>query len=204
VDPHQPEAECWLHPDVEVRPSSIAQLGLFARAAIAPGTIVSRLGGRLVTGTELQQIFIEAARQPDPPYVDTITVGEDLHLVLPPGQPNHYGNHSCDPNLWWTDAYTLVARRPIAGGDEVTNDYATSTAVADFAMTCCCGSSLCRAVITGEDWRRPELQARYGGHWIPALLDRMRQALTLHCATTAKHSSDSEVARALYAQVIGA
>jgi hypothetical protein len=74
-----------------------------------PGVIVSRLGGRLVTRMELQQIFTEAAQRPDRRYVDTITVGEDLHLVLPPGQANHYGNHSCDPNLWWADAYTLVA-----------------------------------------------------------------------------------------------
>jgi hypothetical protein len=91
-----------------------------------------------VTGRELQQIFAEAAQQPDHPYVDTITVGEDLHLVLPAGQPNHYGNHSCDPNLWWADAYILVARRPIAAGEEVTSDYATSTGVADFTMDCAC------------------------------------------------------------------
>jgi hypothetical protein len=174
--PPEPEPESWLHPEVEIGPSSIAQLGLFARAAIAPGTIVSRMGGRLVTGTELQQIFIETAQRPDHPYVDTITVEEDLHLVLPPGQPNHYGNHSCDPNLWWADAYTLVAPRPIEAGEEVTSDYATSTGVADFAMACSCGSSLCRGVITGQDWRRPELQARYGDHWIPALLIRIQRA----------------------------
>jgi uncharacterized protein len=174
--PAEPEPECWLHPDVKIGPSSIAQLGLITRAAIAPGTIVSRMGGHLVTGTELQQIFIEAAQRPDHPYVDTITVGEDLHLVLPPDQPNHYGNHSCDPNLWWADTYTLVARRPIMAGEEVTSDYATSTSAADFAMACSCGSSLCRAVITGEDWRLPELQACYGEHWIPALLGRIQRA----------------------------
>ena len=37
-----------------------------------------------------------------------------------------------------------------------------------------CGSPLCRGVVTGEDWRRPELQARYGDHWIPALLRKQR------------------------------
>jgi hypothetical protein len=106
--------------------------------------------------------------------VDTIAVGEDLHLVLPIEQPIHYGNHSCDPNLWWDDAYTLVARRAIGVGEEVTSDYATSPGVAGFALDCACRSSLCRAVITGEDWRRPELQARYGDHWIPMLLARIR------------------------------
>jgi len=154
----------------------IAQLGLFASADIAPGTIVSRVGGRLVTGSELRQILAEAAQQADHPYVDTITVGDELHLVLPPGQPNHYGNHSCDPTLWWADAYTLVARRPIVAGEEVTSDYATSSGVADFVMACSCGSSLCRGVITGEDWRLPELQTRYSDHWIPALLERIRRA----------------------------
>jgi hypothetical protein len=147
----------------------------FARRTIAPGVIVSRLGGRLVTGRELQQIFCESAHLPDHPYVDAITVDDDLHLVLPPGQPSHYGNHSCDPNLWWDDAYTLVARRLIEAGEEVTNDYATSTGTATFAMTCSCGSSLCRGVVTGDDWRLPELQARYRDHWIPALLARIRQ-----------------------------
>jgi hypothetical protein len=38
-----------------------------------------------VTGRELRQTFAEAAQQPDHRYVDTITVGEDLHLVLPSG-----------------------------------------------------------------------------------------------------------------------
>jgi hypothetical protein len=170
----EPEPECWLHPGVEIRRSSIAQLGLFAHTVIAPGAIVSRLGGRLVTGRELQQIFSDAAQRPDHPYVDSITVADDRHLVLPPDQPNHYGNHSCNPNLWWADAYTLVARRLIEAGEEVTNDYATSTGEADFAMTCSCGSSLCRGVITGADWRLPELQARYAEHWIPALLSRIR------------------------------
>jgi uncharacterized protein len=172
--PPQPEPECWLHPDVAIGPSSIAQIGLFARAAIVPSTVVSRLGGRLVTGRELQQILSEAADRPDHPYVDTITVGEDLHLVLPPGQPNHYGNHSCDPNLWWADAFTLTARRPIVAGEEVTSDYGTSSGVAGFVMACSCGSPLCRKVITGEDWRRPELQPRYGDHWVPVLLGRIR------------------------------
>lgn len=161
---------------MQVGPSPIAGLGLFARADIPPDTIVSRLGGRLVTGRELRQIFAEAAQRPSHRYVDTITVGEDLHLVLPAGQPSHYGNHSCEPNLWWADAYTLVARRTIGAGEEVTSDYATSTGVAGFAMDCACGSSLCRGVITGKDWRRADLQDRYGDHWIPLLLARIRQS----------------------------
>ncbi|GAA1601506.1 hypothetical protein GCM10009679_01430 [Saccharothrix algeriensis] len=167
----EPARDCWLHPDVEVRESAIAGRGLFARLFLPAGTVVSRLGGHLVDGATLRDLFAEAAREHR--YVDTITVGDDLHLVLPPRRPNGYGNHGCDPNLWWIDAYTLTARRDIAPGEEITNDYATSTAAADFTMTCACGADLCRGTVTGADWLRPELRERYGEHWIPLLRDRI-------------------------------
>jgi len=87
-----------------------------------------------------------------------------------------YGNHSCDPTLWHVDGYTLAARRDIDAGEEVTVDYATQTAESAFAMACRCGSRLCRGRVTGDDWRRADLQDRYGDHWVPALLRRVRAA----------------------------
>ncbi|WP_203736480.1 SET domain-containing protein [Catellatospora chokoriensis] len=167
-----PAADCWLHTDVEVGTSPIAGKGLFARAALPAGTVVSRLGGRLVSEAELRELFARAAREQR--YVDTVSVADDLHLVLPPRQPNGCGNHSCDPNLWWVDACTLAARRDIAAGEELTNDYGTSTAVADFRMDCACGTARCRGVLTGYDWQLPDLRERYGNHGIPLLLDRIR------------------------------
>ena len=137
---------------------------------------MSRLGGSLVSGAELQAALAAAASDPAHPYIDTITVDDDLHLVLPPRRRNGYGNHSCDPNLWWLDSYTLAARRDIAAGEELTTDYATSSGVAGFRMDCSCGSPRCRTVITGSDWQRPELQRRYGEHWVPGLLKRIRAA----------------------------
>lgn len=171
MDP--PAPYCWLHPEVEVRTSGIEGRGLFARTRLPAGTVVSRLGGRLVSGAQLRQLFAAAALEQR--YVDTISVGEDTHLVLPPGGPNGCGNHGCDPNLWWVDAYTLAARRDVAAGEELTNDYATSTADAAFRMACACGSALCRGLVTGADWRLPELRERYGEHWIPLLRDRPAQ-----------------------------
>jgi hypothetical protein len=165
-----PEPDCWLHPDIDVRHSVIAGKGLFALSRIPTGTMVSRVGGRLVTSAELQAAFDAAARDPAHPYIDAITVDDDLHLILPPRRPNGYGNHSCDPNLWWIDAYTQAARRDIEPGEELTNDYATSTGIAEFRMDCACGSALCRDVVTGADWQRVDLQQRYGRHWTPGLL----------------------------------
>jgi hypothetical protein len=94
------------------------------------------------------------------------------------------GNHSCDPNLWWTDPYTLAARRDIAPGDEITNDYATSTGAAGFTMSCRCGTAMCRGIVTGEDWRRDDLQwhtaatgfLAYSNAYDPALDRRSHQS----------------------------
>lgn len=165
----EPDPDCRLHPAVTVGRSPIAGEGLFARAPIAAGEAVSRIGGRLVTGLELRRLLAAADH-----YVDTITVAGDIHLVLPRDRPNGKGNHGCDPNLWWGEPYTLIARRHIAAGEELTHDYATSTGEEDFVMDCHCGSELCRGRVTGRDWLRPELRERYGDHWVPGLLDRMR------------------------------
>jgi ribosomal protein S18 acetylase RimI-like enzyme len=159
---------CWGHPHLAIQRSEIAGQGLFASKPISKGEVVSRLAGRKVTTVELKELLKN-------PPVDAITLDEDEHLVLPrdPRPVIAYGNHSCDPNLWWIDAVTLEARRDIAAGEEVTSDYGTSTGV-DYELACRCGSPLCRGTITGEDWKRPELQERYGDHWIPALLSKQR------------------------------
>jgi SET domain-containing protein len=166
-----PQPDCWLHPDVEVRDSPIEGRGLFALAPIPAGTLVSRLGGRLVSGPELARLIAD----PEQPYVDTIAVSETRHLVLPPRRPNGYGNHGCDPNLWWVGAFELAARREIGAGEELTNDYGTSTADPGFTMACECGSQRCRGTVTGDDWRRADLHERYGDHWIPLLQTRISQ-----------------------------
>ena len=164
MDVPEPGVDCWLHPAVVVAESPIEGRGLFCTAPIAAGTPVARLGGRLVDGRELR-IMLDTSTS----YVDTITVLPDVHLVLPGRQPIGFGNHSCDPTLWHTGAFELSARRDIAAGEEVTVDYATQTAEPDFVLDCRCGSVSCRGSVTGDDWRRRDLQERYGGHWVPAL-----------------------------------
>jgi len=84
-------------------------------------------------------------------------------------------NHSCDPNCWMADAHTLIARRDIGAGEEITADYALWESDEDFVSgwECCCGSSLCRGRITGRDWRLKELQERYRAHFSPLLNKRI-------------------------------
>jgi SET domain-containing protein len=171
-----PPSDCWVHPAVQVRRSPIEGFGLFATERVAVGTIVLQLGGQLVSDDELQLRLAAAAADPTDSYVDTITVEQDIHLVIPPDQSVHYGNHSCDPNLWYVDPYSFSARRDIESGQELTNDYATTTGVPGWEMDCRCGSSVCRRQVTGRDWSSPELQDRYGPHWTPGLRRRIAGA----------------------------
>jgi SET domain len=71
-------------------------------------------------------------------------------------------NHSCDPAAW-LDGLDVVARRPIAAGEEITLDYATFCNELMPAFECRCGSSLCRGTIRGDDFLQ-DFVARYGDH----------------------------------------
>jgi SET domain-containing protein len=160
----------WVDEHVIVDHSSISGRGLFANTPLDAGRIVIRLGGRLVATAELERLIRESAA-----YVDTLTVVEDTHLVLPPGTMVHFGNHSCDPNLWHVGSYEIATRRRVEVGEELTIDYATNTGAPNFSMRCSCGALGCRRVIRSDDWRLPELQNAYAGHWVPALEERIRR-----------------------------
>ena len=59
-------------------------------------------------------------------------------------------NHSCDPTAW-LDGLDVVARRPIAAGEEVTLDYATFYGEAMPNFACTCGAADCRGTVRGAD-----------------------------------------------------
>lgn len=168
-----PPPEPWIDSRLAVRESLIEGRGLFFTEDVAAGTVLIRLGGTVVTSQELHDLVAMADEDPYAPYVDTITVYEDAHLVLPPGSAIHFGNHSCDPTLWHTAAFDLATRRDVSAGEEATIDYGTQSGADGFVMTCCCGSANCRGVITSDDWRRTDLHASYRGHWVPALQARI-------------------------------
>ena len=76
----------------------------------------------------------------------------------------HKMNHSCDPNTWWEGYGTLTARRDISCGEEVTFDYSTSEITLSYEMKCNCGSSVCRGIITNQDYLEPDFQHKYANH----------------------------------------
>ena len=129
---------------------------------IAKGEAVGILGGRIIDDAELREIARTRSKY------SSLAIDEGVNVLLEDDELISRGNHSCDSNLWMRDAFTLEARRDIAAGEELTVDYALQTAV-DWEMACNCGSRLCRRVVGGGDWKRPELQERYRGHFSPFL-----------------------------------
>lgn len=171
-----PPSEVWVDPRLRVETSAIEGQGLFFTDNVPAGTVITQLGGRLVSTEHLDALIAEADADPQAPFIDTITIYPDQHLVLPPRTPAHFGNHSCDPSLWHDGPYSLATRRDVVTGEEATIDYGTESGAPGFRMTCACGTPSCRGVVTSDDWRDDALQRRYVGHWVPTLQARINGA----------------------------
>ncbi len=163
----------WVHPSVVVKDSAIEGSGLFVAEDLSKDTIVIRLSGRIVSTEELARMIEYANADPSHAYVDTLTVYEDAHLVLPSRSLVHFGNHSCDPSMWHVGPFEIATRRPVDLGEELTIDYGTQSGAAGFSMTCHCRSALCRGIVSSNDWRLPALQERYRHYWVPAVEARI-------------------------------
>lgn len=143
--------------------------GVYAVTAIPAGELLIIWGGDIVTGEQLHQL---------PAYQQNhgIQIEENIYQVpTVENDPADLVNHSCDPNAGLNGQIALVAMRPIAAGEEVTFDYAMSDGSPYDEFVCSCGGPTCRGQITGEDWRRPELQKRYAGYFSPYLQRRIDQ-----------------------------
>ena len=161
----------WIDPRVEIKESPIQGRGMFACERIRAGERVIVWGGTQFTCDEIRAGLAR-------PH-SIAAIDEDLYLADPADagdSPDYFLNHSCDPNLWMSDAVTLVARRDIEPGEELTADYALWEDDENWTMpgACRCGSPGCRRVITGRDWRLPELE-RYKGHFSPFLNRRIEK-----------------------------
>ena len=74
-----------------------------------------------------------------------------------------FSNHSCAPNIGIQGQIVFLALHDIEPGEELTHDWAT-TDDDTYEMPCNCGAQHCRGLITGQDWRRKDLQAKYRGY----------------------------------------
>lgn len=142
--------------DVEVGPSTIEGLGMFAAQAFRAGVRVREVNvvREITSAHPLRPDLDERADHCDYP---------DGRVVLI-GPPDRYLNHSCDPNayvLYEAGRCFIIARRDITSGEEVTCDYSLNVTGGD-TWPCNCGAARCRGSVTGDFFRLPEaLQREY-------------------------------------------
>jgi len=159
----------WISSKVEIRDSGIEGKGMFAISPILENEKIIVWGGKYVA-KEKADIAQEEGKL-------VMQWDENLYSVEERGEDKGYFvNHSCDPNVWMDDYRTLMARRDIKEGEEITADYALWEADESFVSSwkCACSSPLCREKVTGSDWKDKELQERYKGHFSPLINKRIK------------------------------
>ena len=160
----------YFSPKTEVRESKIHGRGLFAIVGIAKNEIVAVKGGHIVDGQTLREKIT--------PVLGPVEIQIDDDLFIAPVTEEErelsmlYLNHSCDPNLGVRGEILFVAMRDIHPGEELTHDWAM-TDDDDYSIECNCGAPDCRKILTGKDWRRPDLQRRYAGYFSAYLASKI-------------------------------
>jgi hypothetical protein len=150
---------------VEVRPSAINGVGVFALADFAAGEVITRE----------DDSFVVTPENPLPEgeheyHCDWYADGRQVLLPV----PERHINHSCDFNsiVMHIDGtrYT-VARGDIASGDEITHNYCID-GFGDIVWRCNCGSANCLRDIPANFFELPmALQIEY----LPYLGDVFRR-----------------------------
>ncbi len=122
--------------DVEIRPSGIHQLGVFARRPFKAGEAVLRWDTSQRIPAEKAGEFKD---RPDL-YLHPYDAGSFFVVQ----SPECHVNHSCANNTEVRD-FMDIALRDIAVGEEITSNYETDGAGLSF--TCLCGAPHCRGHI---------------------------------------------------------
>jgi len=157
----------WFSGKVEKRGSDIEGRGLFCIAPISAGETVVVKGGHVFDRTTRDAL----AKSLGPAEIQ---IGDDLFIGPMTPEEREASmmclNHSCEPNLGIVGQIEFRAMRRIAVGEELTFDYGTGDDD-DWSMNCQCGSKTCRGMVSGQDWRLPEVQRRRAG-WFSDYLQR--------------------------------
>jgi len=136
--------------DVDVRPSPIAELGVFAARRFAAGeTVLVIDDSRTVDDAHpLQPERGEFER-----HQDYLAQGRVVLMAV----PERYINSSCDPNTYVvtrSGTRHVVALRSIDANEEITFDYLLNCD-AGAVWQCRCGSRRCRGTIPGSFFDLP-------------------------------------------------
>jgi SET domain-containing protein len=171
----------WLNPKAIVKCSSIDKKGVFAKKLIKKGEIISVSGGAIVDEKEYKKLKKGKFKKIDE-Y--SLKVADGFYLVSHKKgelETDDFFNHSCNPNAGYKGHLLVVAMRDIKPKEEITYDYAMTDCDKEDYFKCHCGAKNCRGVVTGDDWKKPELQRRYKGYfswYIQEKINKLRKRRT--------------------------
>jgi hypothetical protein len=158
----------WMNPKLEVRDTKKYGMGVFAKEDIEKGEMLFVMGGYILTIEDENNLRGVVADKPIE-ISDQFSIGPRNAADLKK-MPEHYLNHSCNPNTGFDGQIFMKSIRAIKRNEEVTFDYAMSMnsnidSNSYFTINCKCGSKDCRKKITEDDWKIPELQKKYEGYF---------------------------------------
>jgi SET domain-containing protein len=161
-------------PDIETKPSPIQGTGVFAARPFASGEHIRR-------ANVVREVTEQAPLRPDQgEQAEHCDYPDDRVMLW--GAPDRYYNHSCDPNAYaiYADVAVvdIVARRPIARGEEITLNYLINNPGGD-AWPCHCGATRCLGMTAGRGFFG--LPVEHQREYLPLLADwfvaRHREAI---------------------------
>lgn len=166
----------YINPKIKKGYSPIHGRGVFAREDIKKGEILTLSGGIIITKKQMLQFYKEwgkiikdyTVKVWDNLFIFSSLKDTDLEI-------DDLVNHSCNPNAGIKGQIALVAMRDIKRGEEITYDYAMTDSDPMDYFVCHCGAKNCRKVVTGNDWKRKDLQRRYRGYFSLYLEEKIRQ-----------------------------
>ena len=162
----------YLSPKTIVKKSLIEGRGLFAKKPIKKGEIVAIKGGYIFDKKTLGKIEDKVG----PSYIQ---ITDDLYIGACKKEEVEgcmiFSNHSCNPNIGIKGQVIFIALRSIKSGEELTHDWAMTDNDTD-KTKCNCGAKNCRKVITGKDWKRKDLQKKYGKYFSWYLLKKIKKS----------------------------
>ena len=161
----------FLSSKIKLQNSSKSGRGLFAIEEIKKGEVVADYTtgfGKFVTTKEADEIY-------DKGLDHMIQVDDDLFFAATEKNETEDAdlfNHSCNPNCGIKDKLKIVTMRDIKTNEELAIDYAM-TESSEYSFACNCNSPNCRKIVSGNDWKIPELQKKYQGYFSNYLQNRI-------------------------------
>jgi len=154
--------------------------GIFAKENIKNGETLFVMGGYILSIDDENALTGIVADKP-------IEISEDFSIGPRVSSdiakmPQHYVNHSCNPNAGFRGQLFMVAMKNIIAGEEIVYDYAmimhtNERSNSFFTFNCVCGSKACRKVIGERDWLIPDLQVKYNGYFQYYLQEKVNKKL---------------------------